>query len=103
MKTFNRPTASTFTPSNDLRALSHRARSLWAREPGVTGHERERHLSDLADVDLTIERLSLRTRRDHWERDDYRALANSAERLERLERLWSDGPQRLKVLPDPSG
>ncbi len=78
---------STIQTAN-LDELIAEARLLWHAEPVVHPDERERILIELIDLDLELERLTIRSRSEPLGAVDERALAHCADRLSKLRIHW---------------
>ncbi len=75
MKTFNRPTASNrparrAPKGSEIDQLAHRVRRLWVSGLWDKPDEHEVHTLALMDLELDLERLSLRLLADSFSVDD---------------------------------
>lgn len=89
MKTLNRPTAH--VPSaQGLAGLTSRTRRLWTLDLGVAGRERQDLLTELAELDLAIERLSIRAASGLFRPSDGALAEQCRTQLDALERMWGE-------------
>lgn len=90
MKTSNRPTASNRPPSapaaGDIAALAHRVRGLWATGLWDQPEEHEATTLVLMDLELDLERLSLRRLADTFSAADASELERCRHLVTALER-----------------
>lgn len=90
METIDRSTASNSSTGARLAVLTGGIRALWASELPASATGREDLIIELLDLDLVVERLTIRTRcQNDWPQDDERTQS-CAEQFVSLERRWHE-------------
>lgn len=85
------PTAGPYA-APELDQLTAQARRLWDREPAVAHDDREAIVHELIDVDLQLERISLRARWTTLDAGDLAELENCSQRIQSLQCHWMPHP-----------
>ncbi len=75
--------------SEDLEDLSTQARRLWMREPKVDAAIRSDVLAELLDIELTLQRLTLREGWTCLDQAEVEQVATCRRRLAVLSDRWS--------------
>jgi hypothetical protein len=78
----------------NIQWLRTEAQRLWLQEPAAHPQIRESLLNELTEIDLRLERLSLRTSCDQPGEPDPSAIDECAERIRSLQRRWGRGTAR---------
>lgn len=90
METINQKSASNSSTAARLVVIAGGARGLWADELPNGAPDRENLIIELLDLELAVERLTLRASCQHdWPEDD-EATQACAEQLVSLERRWHE-------------
>lgn len=88
MKTFD-PIHVYMSPTEEsLPELANRVRRLWSERLHAGPDEREELITSLQEVDIAIERLSVRSACGLFESADHADIEQCRQRVEELERRW---------------
>lgn len=72
-----------------LEQLTVQVRQLWHRAPRIEPEDRERTIVELTSIDLSLERITMRSRWETLKTDDLNDLAGCKARLDRLKHHWT--------------